>query len=73
MCIEMGDGRVGCIWANVGFCRDLVVRGVDVVANGGHEGCFVVVGGDLVGALWWVGEFRVCGKVDGMGQVLWGR
>jgi hypothetical protein len=40
-----GDGRVGCIWANVGFCSDLVVRGVDVVADGGREGCFVVVCG----------------------------
>jgi hypothetical protein len=34
---------------------------------------FVVVGGDLAGALWWVGEFGVCEKVDGVGQVLWGR
>jgi hypothetical protein len=32
----------------VGFCGDLVVRGVDVVTYGGREGCFVVRGVDVV-------------------------
>ena len=55
------------------MCSEIGVgRGVGVVSDGGREGCFVVVGGDLVGALWWVGEFGVYGKVDSVGQVLWG-
>jgi hypothetical protein len=30
-------------------------------------GGLVVDCGGLVGALWWVGEFGVCGNVDGVG------
>jgi hypothetical protein len=42
---RLGLGGSGCKWANVGFCGDLVVRGVDVAADGGRAGCFVVVCG----------------------------
>jgi hypothetical protein len=38
----------------VGLCDDVVMRGVDVVADGGREWCFVVVGDDFVGDLWWL-------------------
>jgi hypothetical protein len=42
--IEIGGLRVGKkIWANVGLCDDVVMRGVDVVAVSGVWWLFVVV------------------------------
>jgi hypothetical protein len=49
-----GWGVNGPMW---GFVVIGVVRRVGVVADGGHERCFVVVGDDWVGDLWWLGEF----------------
>jgi hypothetical protein len=40
-----------------GFVVIGVVQRVGVVADGGREGCFVLVGGVWVGDLWWLGEF----------------
>jgi hypothetical protein len=61
----------------VGFCGDVVVREVDVVADGGREVCFVVVyGGWRV--IWWVpcgglGSSKPMGEVTAWGKMLWGR
>jgi hypothetical protein len=57
MCIEIGIGKVEVYIGQCGFVMIGVVRGVGVVADGGREGCFVVVGDDWVCDLWWLGEF----------------
>jgi hypothetical protein len=45
-CVQiLGLGGLGCIWANVGSCGDVLVSGVDGVADGGREECFVIVCG----------------------------
>jgi hypothetical protein len=72
-CVErLGLGGLGCKWANVGFCGAVVVRGVDVVADGGREVCFVVVyGGWGVRSRWgkrWRGG-RCCGVAESDGGV----